>query len=163
MRRIRKQGADYVLRVRDNHKGLHACLEDTFTLEPAGHFADCAHDYADTVGHGPGTVVTGIRPHVRARGPRLRPARAAVEGLPADRPLPGAQRARLLRGAGYNLLYRWFLDMDLMEHSFDATVFTKNRQRLMAHDVGRALFNEVVWTADGEGLLSDEHSAWTGP
>ena len=57
----------------------------------------------------------------------------------------------------YNLLYRWFLDMDLMERSFDATVFTKNRPRLMDLDVGRALFDEVVWAADGEGLLSDEH------
>ena len=56
----------------------------------------------------------------------------------------------------YNLLYRWFLDMDLMERSFDATVFTKNRQRLLAHDAGRALFDEVVWAADEEGLLSDE-------
>ena len=28
----------------------------------------------------------------------------------------------------YNLLFRWFLDMNLMERSFDPTVFTKNRQ-----------------------------------
>ena len=63
----------------------------------------------------------------------------------------------------YNLLFRWFLDMDLMERSFNATVFTKNRQCLMAHDVSRALFDEVVWAAGGEGLLSDEHSALTGP
>ena len=62
----------------------------------------------------------------------------------------------------YNLLYRWFLDMDLMERSFDATVFTKNRQRLMDHDVGRALFDEVVGEADGEGLLSDEHFSVDG-
>ena len=62
----------------------------------------------------------------------------------------------------YNLLYRWLLDMDLMERSFDATVFTKNRQRLMDHDVGRALFDEVVWAADGEGLLSDEHFSVDG-
>ena len=62
----------------------------------------------------------------------------------------------------YNLLYRWFLDMDLMERSFDATVFTKNRQHLMDHDVGRALFDEVVWAADGEGLLSDEHFSVDG-
>ncbi len=62
----------------------------------------------------------------------------------------------------YNLLYRWFLDMDLMERRFDATVFTKNRQRLMDHDVGRALFDEVVWAADGEGLLSDEHFSVDG-
>ena len=57
----------------------------------------------------------------------------------------------------YNLLYHWFLGMDLFERSFDATVFTKNRQRLMDHNVGRSLFDEVVWTADGEGLLSDKH------
>ena len=62
----------------------------------------------------------------------------------------------------YNLLYRWFLDMDLMERSFDATVFTKNRQRLLAHDAGRALFDEVVGTADEEGLLSDEHFSVDG-
>ena len=49
----------------------------------------------------------------------------------------------------YSLLYRWFLDMDLMERSFDATVFTKNRQRLMAHDVGRALFDEQEATVPG--------------
>lgn len=45
----------------------------------------------------------------------------------------------------YNLLYRWTLDMDLLERSFDATIFTKNRQRLMDHDVGWALFDELVW------------------
>ncbi len=49
-----------------------------------------------------------------------------------------------------------------MERSFDATVVTKNRQRLMDHDVGRALFDEVVWAADGEGLLSDEHFSVDG-
>ena len=31
----------------------------------------------------------------------------------------------------YNLLFRWFLDMNLMERSFDPTVFTKNRRRLL--------------------------------
>ena len=36
----------------------------------------------------------------------------------------------------YNLLFRWFLGMQLMERSFDATVFTKNRQRLLEHRVG---------------------------
>ena len=38
---------------------------------------------------------------------------------------------------GYNLLFRWFLDMKLEEASFDATVFSKNRDRLMEHEVGR--------------------------
>ena len=62
----------------------------------------------------------------------------------------------------YNLLFRWFLDMDLMELSFDATVFTKNRRQLLAHDAGRALFDEAVCAADAEGLLSDEHFSVDG-
>ena len=62
----------------------------------------------------------------------------------------------------YNLLYRWFLDMNLMERSFDPTVFTKNRQRLLKHSIGQALFDEVVWEADRQELLSDEHSSVDG-
>jgi transposase len=57
----------------------------------------------------------------------------------------------------YNLLFRWFLDMQLMEPSFAPTVFTKNRQRLLEHRVGQQLFDEVVLAADRRGLLSDEH------
>ena len=57
----------------------------------------------------------------------------------------------------YNLLFRWFLHMQLMERSFDATVFTKNRQRLLEHRVGQQLFDEVVLGADRRSLLSDEH------
>jgi len=57
----------------------------------------------------------------------------------------------------YNLLWRWFLDMGLMEASFDPTVFTKNRQRLLEHQVGQGLFDEVVIAAREQGLLSDEH------
>ena len=56
-----------------------------------------------------------------------------------------------------NLLFRWFLGMQLMERSFDATVFTKNRQRLLEHRVGQQLFDEVVLAADRRSLLSDEH------
>jgi len=55
-RQIRKQGADYVLRVRAHHKGLHHRLEDTFALERAGNFAGGPHDYADTVGKDHGRI-----------------------------------------------------------------------------------------------------------
>ena len=44
-----------------------------------------------------------------------------------------------------------------MERSFNATVFTKNRQRLLEHQVGQQLFDEVVLAADRRSLLSDEH------
>ena len=57
----------------------------------------------------------------------------------------------------YNMLYRWFLDMNLLESSFDPTVFTKNRQRLLEHAVGQQLFATVLVGADRHGLLSDEH------
>jgi transposase len=57
----------------------------------------------------------------------------------------------------YHLLFRWFLDMNLIEPSFDPTTFSKNRQRLLAHAVGQRLFDEVVVQADAQGLLSDEH------
>ncbi len=57
----------------------------------------------------------------------------------------------------YNLLFRWFLDMDPIEPSFDPTVFTKNRERLLKHEVGQQLFDEVVGRAHERGLLSDEH------
>jgi transposase/IS5 family transposase len=57
----------------------------------------------------------------------------------------------------YQLLFRWFLDMGLMESSFDPTVFTKNRRRLLKHEVAQRFFDEVVGQAAGLGLLSDEH------
>ena len=44
-----------------------------------------------------------------------------------------------------------------MEPSFDATVFTKNRRRLLRHRVGRKLFEEVAYEVDRRGLMSDEH------
>ena len=57
----------------------------------------------------------------------------------------------------YNLLFRWFLDMPLMEPSFDPTTFTKNRERLLKHAIGQQLFDTVVAEAHARGLLSDEH------
>ena len=47
--------------------------------------------------------------------------------------------------------------MDLLEASFDATTFTKNRERLLRHRVGQELFDQVVGQAHERGLLSDEH------
>jgi transposase len=57
----------------------------------------------------------------------------------------------------YNLLFRWFLDMNLTEEGFDATVFTKNRERLMDHEVGRLFFDAVVTQARAGDLMSDDH------
>ena len=47
--------------------------------------------------------------------------------------------------------------MDIIEPSFDPTVFTKNRRRLLEHNVGQSLFDQVVMEADRRSLLSDDH------
>jgi transposase len=57
----------------------------------------------------------------------------------------------------YDLRFRWFLDMDLVEPSFDHSTFTRNRDRLLDAHVSRQFFDEVVLQADRLDLLSDEH------
>jgi IS5 family transposase len=58
---------------------------------------------------------------------------------------------------GYNLLFRWFLGMDLVEPGFDHSTFSKNRARLLAHRIAREFFDAVVWQAQRRKLLSEEH------
>jgi transposase len=69
---------------------------------------------------------------------------------------------QLCEQLGYNLLFRWFLDMELEENSFDATVFSKNRQRLMDHDVGRLFFDAVMNQARQANLISEDHFSVDG-
>ena len=57
----------------------------------------------------------------------------------------------------YNLLFRWFFDMDMTEASFDATAFTHNRARLIAHDVASEFFRAVVDQAKAANLMSSDH------
>src|SRR5215211_8854055 len=57
----------------------------------------------------------------------------------------------------YHLLYRWFLDIGLVDPGFDASTFAKNRERLLRHEVAQRFFDEVVLAADRLGLLSDAH------
>ena len=57
----------------------------------------------------------------------------------------------------YNMLFRWFLDMDMLEPSFHHSTFSKNRQRLMAHDVAKLFFALVVEQARAADLMSRDH------
>ena len=61
----------------------------------------------------------------------------------------------LMEQLDYNLLFRWFVGMDMDEPIWDPTVFTKNRDRLLNQDIARSFFRRVVERA--EGLMSDEH------
>ena len=57
----------------------------------------------------------------------------------------------------YDLLFKWFLDLNISDEPFDASSFSKNRERLLAADVARAFFAEVVAEAKRRRLLSAEH------
>jgi transposase len=76
----------------------------------------------------------------------------------------------LMEALQYNLLFRWFVGLDLDAPVWDVTVFTKNRDRLLAGEVAMAFFDQVLAQANAHRLLSDEHftvdgtliEAWAG-
>src|SRR3974390_241810 len=76
----------------------------------------------------------------------------------------------LLEQLDYNLLFRWFVGLNLDDPIWDATVFSKNRERLLEGEVAEAFFRQVLQVARQNDLLSDEHfsvdgtliDAWAG-
>jgi transposase len=63
----------------------------------------------------------------------------------------------LVEELDYSVLYRWFVGLSLDDPMWDATTFTKNRDRLLAGDIADAFFAEVVAAIQADGLMSDEH------
>ena len=63
----------------------------------------------------------------------------------------------LIEQLNYNLLFRWFVGLNLDESVWDATVFSKNRDRLLEGDIAQALFDQVLAQAKSQDLLSNEH------
>jgi transposase len=61
----------------------------------------------------------------------------------------------LMEQLDYNLLFRWFVGMEMDEPIWNPTVFTKNRDRLLNQDIARSFFRRVVDRATD--LMSDEH------
>ena len=76
----------------------------------------------------------------------------------------------LMEQLEYNLLFRWFVGLDVDDPVWDETVFSKNRDRLLTGEVAAAFFARVRALADEHGLLTDEHftvdgtmvEAWAG-
>ena len=57
----------------------------------------------------------------------------------------------------YNILFKWFLDLNVEDEPFHPTTFTKNRERLLEADAARLLLKEVVRAARRRRLLSADH------
>src|SRR6266481_2923891 len=76
----------------------------------------------------------------------------------------------LMEEMDYNLLFRWFVGLNADDEVWDATVFTKNRDRLLEADVAKEFLSRVGEQAQTKGLTSDEHftvdgtllEAWAG-
>ncbi len=77
---------------------------------------------------------------------------------------------QLMEQLDYNLLYRWFVGLNMDDPIWDVSVFTKNRQRLLDGEVADAFFDAVLAQARRRQLLSNEHftvdgtliQAWAG-
>ena len=63
----------------------------------------------------------------------------------------------LMEQREYNLLFRWFVGLSVDEAVWDATTFTKNRDRLLEGDIAQEFFTAINEQAREQGLLSDEH------
>jgi transposase len=76
----------------------------------------------------------------------------------------------LVEQLDYNLLFRWFVGLSMDDAVWDATTFTKNRDRLLQGEIAQAFFDEVLEQARQRRLLSNEHftvdgtliKAWAG-
>jgi transposase len=64
---------------------------------------------------------------------------------------------QLMEQLQYNLLFRWFVGLSMDDPVWDATTFTKNRDRLLEGDIAAAFFAEVLAEATAAGLVSTEH------
>jgi transposase len=63
----------------------------------------------------------------------------------------------LMEQLEYNMLFRWFIGMNMDDATWDVTVFTKNRERFLNGEISQRFFAAVLDQARTGGLLSDEH------
>jgi transposase len=69
---------------------------------------------------------------------------------------------QLMEQLDYNLLYRWFVGLNIDEAVWDPTTFTQNRDRFLTGDIATAFFNSVLAVARSRDLLSEEHFSVDG-
>ena len=68
----------------------------------------------------------------------------------------------LMEQLDYNLLFRWFVGLNMDDAVWDATVFSKNRDRLLEGDVAEAFFDQVLARPRGAICFPTSISRWTG-
>ncbi|MCH9047296.1 MAG: IS5 family transposase [SAR324 cluster bacterium] len=105
---------------------------------------------------------------LRALSPRFQTLYAPTgrPGIPPERLLRALllqvlytirSERQLMEQLDFNLLYRWFVGLNMDDAVWDVTVFTKNRDRLLEGEVAQGFFEAVLAQARAAKLLSDEH------
>ena len=119
-----------------------------------------------------GHPIRRVRPVVESALVRLEPAFASMyaeigrPSIPPERLLKASllmalysirSERQLCEQLQYNLLFKWFLGMNVQEPAFSLTSFSKNRKRLLRQRVTRLFFAAVLQEAESRRLLSSEH------
>jgi transposase len=63
----------------------------------------------------------------------------------------------LMEQLSYNMLFRWFVGLNMDDEVWNATTFSKNRERLLRGEIAEEFFSAVLDLARAKELLSDEH------
>ena len=114
------------------------------------------------------TIQTLVNPILAALSPRFQTLYSTMgrPSIPPERLLRALllqilftirSERQLMEQLNYNLLFRWFVGLNPDDAVWVPTVFTKNRDRLLAGNIADAFLQEVLKAADTRGLLSHEH------
>lgn len=120
---------------------------------PAGHPVRRLRAVTDEV---LGPLLPGLRALYSDKGRRGVPPEFLLRALVLQAVFSVRSERQLVEQLEYNLLFRWFVGLDLDEHAWDATTFTKNRQRMLDSEAGQAFLSATVSVAEAKGLLSDD-------
>jgi transposase len=114
------------------------------------------------------TIQTLVNPILAALSPRFQTMYSTMgrPSIPPERLLRALllqilftirSERQLMEQLNYNLLFRWFVGLNPDDAVWVPTVFTKNRDRLLAGNIAEAFLQEVLKAAETRGLLSHEH------
>ena len=97
-----------------------------------------------------------------ARGRRSIPPEKLLRALLLQALYTVRSERQLMEQLDYNLLFRWFVGLQMDDAVWDASTFSKNRDRLLEGDIARAFFQAVLAEVKQAGLLSDDHFSVDG-
>jgi transposase len=90
------------------------------------------------------------------------PPEKLLRALPLQAFYTVRSERQLMEQLDYNLLFRWFVGLAMDAPIWDVTVFTKNRERLLAGDIAARFLPAVMGQSRVKALLSDEHFSVDG-